>query len=86
MKFSTVGVNDSKTLMAVNLGKDDMLLWSVGEVLLWLESIGMTQYQGMFRDNQIKGEHLPLLTEAQLKDVWLIDKYHVYSTILVLVT
>ena len=69
MKFSTVGVNDSKTLMAVNLGKDDMLLWSVGEVCLWLESIGMTQYQGMFHDNQIKGEHLPLLTEDQLKDV-----------------
>lgn len=76
MNLSLAGLNDAETLMAVNLGGDDMLQWSVDDVLQWLDQINMTQYQEIFLDNQIKGEHLPLLTEEQLKDVRFIDKQH----------
>ena len=63
---------DAKTLTDVNMGVNDMMLWEVAQVCKWLETIGMGQYQDNFAKNNIKGEHLPLLTDDYLKEVWII--------------
>ena len=39
------------------------------EVGVWLQSLGLGQYEGAFRDNEIDGEVLPNLTAEDLKDL-----------------
>jgi SAM domain (Sterile alpha motif) len=39
------------------------------EVGVWLRSLGLGQYEGAFRDNEIDGEVLPNLTAEDLKDL-----------------
>ena len=47
-----------------------MLTWQVDDVIRWLQSIGLAEhFEKQFREHQITGDILPLLTISELKDM-----------------
>ena len=46
-----------------------MLTWSVDQVCAWLASVGLDVFEKHFRQHEITGDILPLITLAELKDM-----------------
>jgi len=58
-----------KKLTAKNTGQIQIQNWRDKEIGLWLQSLGLEMYIRTFRDNEIWGDVLSLLTDKHLKEM-----------------
>jgi len=56
--------------------------WKLGEVLTFLENIGLTDFMPVFRKNHINGKDLLTLTDQNLKEDLCITDLHLRKKLL----